>query len=121
MSEHSVTQADRIRAADHVRNGLGMETVSQRIERGAHDDHELVQSYAAHRIDAEKAKSSRISELESALRPFAEFYDKRAAIYAKRGGDLNAFPDTHPGLEIRAEQMQLGFWRQARNVLGEKA
>ena len=52
-----------------------------------------------------------------ALEPFVDLANKRDAIYRKRGGNGDSFPDTHPAYDIKAEELRLGVWRQARAAL----
>ena len=67
---------------------------------------------------ADWRKRGEVAEaLLAALKPFVELADKRNAIYRKRGGNSDAFPDTHPAYDIKAEELRLGIWRQARAAL----
>lgn len=54
--------------------------------------------------------------LRAALEPFAKLHEARTAIYQKRGGDLDSFPDSHPAYDITAHQLRLGIWRRASDA-----
>jgi hypothetical protein len=49
-----------------------------------------------------------------ALKPFVELFAKREAIYRKRGGYPESFPDEHPSFDIDARELPLGIWRKAQ-------
>jgi hypothetical protein len=69
-------------------------------------------------------QAARVAELEAenaalreALEPFVKLSDERDAIYRKRGGDPDSFPDTHPSYSFEATQLPMKMWRRARATL----
>jgi hypothetical protein len=66
---------------------------------------------------ARDAATAEAERLKCAIRPFVALSDKRDAIYRKRGGDVDKFPDGHPAYDIMAKDIPLGIWRAARAAL----
>jgi len=59
------------------------------------------------------------ARLRKAMEPFAALARKRDDHYRRRGGNPDAFPDTHPSYDIDAEKRELpmGVWRRALAAL----
>ena len=60
-----------------------------------------------------------LEEARGALEAFVAKMQKVEDRYRKRGGNPDAFPDTHPSFDISAgsRELPLGAWRRARTAL----
>jgi hypothetical protein len=67
----------------------------------------------------EAAATSALEEARGALEVFVAKMQKVEDQYRKRGGNPDAFPDTHPSFDISADsrELPLGAWRRARTAL----
>lgn len=121
-----VTQADREAAARFVIDcdGAGKRAGHHKAYlRGEGDESVLVRTLARHRTDALSRLEAEKRELVEALRPFAEGFAKRRAVYARRYKDrqlgeqnFDNMPDAWP--MDRLTFMMRDF-RRARSTLSK--
>lgn len=58
------------------------------------------------------ALSAHLAEVRAAIGPFVRLHKKQDEIYRRRGGNPDAFPDTHPAYDISARELPVGVWRR---------
>ena len=65
-----------------------------------------------------EALEGKVATLRDAVGPFVAKMQKVEDQYRKRGGNPDAFPDTHPSFDISADsrELPLGVWRRARTA-----
>ncbi len=70
-------------------------------------------------VNSHATLTAALEEARGALKPFVAKMKKVEDQYRKRGGNPDAFPDTHPSFDISADsrELPLGAWRRARTAL----
>ena len=96
-----------------------LEAAEARLAEGCPDTLPCARLTRMAKAHAEAEAEAR--RLREALEPFAALLNAVEARYRARGGDPDAFPDTHPSFGVDAYDLPIGAYRRARAALSEPA